>query len=84
MNDEARKFLDVNEVDEMMIDGEQVHTFVSASFGPLGCDMSRSKLLSLAGKNKAELSGVGATGLGHGVTVWDDNDQPIFCQTAIL
>jgi hypothetical protein len=77
-------FLDVNEVDEMMVDGEQVHTFVSASFGPLGADMSRIELLRLAGKNTAELSGVGAAGLGHAVTIWDDNNQPIFCQTSIL
>ena len=78
---EERKFLNENEVDKVLVKGNTIHTFINDGFGLMGCDMDRSKLLSLTKENKAELSGQQATDMDHGVVVWD-GDQAIFCQTA--
>ena len=77
-----RVMLNRGEVDKALVAGEAVHTFVQSGCGVLlGCDVSRSKLLDMAEKYGAELAGEAATGMNHGVVVYDGK-QPLFCQTA--
>ena len=58
-----------------------IHTFRSAPNNMLvGADWPREKLVALIRTGKPELAGEIATGMGHGLVVWDETG-PLFIQT---
>ena len=65
----------------MLPDGDSVHTFRNSIPGVmLGADWSREILLAKMEKSNLELSGPGATGMKHGIVLFDDRG-PLFIET---
>lgn len=71
MSSERRVFISPTQADELMPEGERVHTFMQAHGQPglvlLGADRERSDLLDLAKDGKVELAGEEATKMKHGL-----------------
>ena len=56
----------------LLPDAERIHTFRGAGPVMIGADWPRDKLLAHIREHGAELSGPGATGMGHGMVLIDD------------
>ena len=55
----------------MLVDGDTIHTFRGRIPCLVGADRSRKAVIDLIEKHGAELSGPGATMMGHGLAVYD-------------
>jgi len=77
-----RVTLTPEQLDAMMLPGEEVHTFMQAGSVILGAHWNRKEILDAARKNGAELSGETATKMLHGAVTWDDEKRVVFIETA--
>ncbi len=73
--------LSPEELDAMMPEGEQVHTFMQGGFTLIGADWDRASILKAAKENGAELSGEQATAMKHGAVTWKEDGSPVFIET---
>lgn len=76
---DERQLLSFDEAVQMLPDGDRIHTFRNAGFTLIGADWPRGKLLDTIKQYGAELSGPGATGMGHGMVLFDDKG-PLFIE----
>lgn len=76
----GRVMLSPEELDALMPEGEQVHTFMQDGPCINGADWDRKDLLELAEQNGAELSGEMATLMKHGALVWN-RGEALFVET---
>lgn len=67
-----RTFITPDEAENMLADGERIHTFRQAGFILLGCDVDRQDIVDMLKKFKPELSGKQATAMKHGLVIEDD------------
>lgn len=82
MKTEERVKLTPEQLDAIMAEGEQVHTFMQSKCGILlGADWDRSEILKAATQRGAELSGKAATKAKHGAVVWHEDGTPVFVET---
>ncbi len=70
-NDE-RVPLSYDQAVAMLPEAERIHTFRGALPIMIGADWPRAALLDAIRTHGAELSGPGATGMGHGIVLIDD------------
>lgn len=78
---EEREPVTFEEAEQMIGDGERIHTFRNPAAGVmLGCDWDRADILDHVKKYGAELSGPSATAMKHGLVLMDDTG-PLFIET---
>jgi len=78
--DEAVK-LSPEDLDKMMPEGDQVHTYMQGGFTLIGADLDRLEVLKAATEYGCELSGVQATAMKHGAVTWTEDGSPVFIET---
>jgi hypothetical protein len=67
-----RTFITPDEAENMLADGERIHTFRQAGFILLGCDVDRQDIVDMLKTFTPELSGEQATAMNHGLVIEDD------------
>ncbi len=70
------------EAESLLPAGKDIHTFRNASFGLIGCDWSREKLilaLHQAGEDGIQLAGEMAARMKHGLVI--NHDGALFIET---
>jgi hypothetical protein len=78
---DERKFMDAEEAIALLPDGDEVHTFRSASFGLIGADWERAALVEAIREAKvAEVTGPAAQGMKHGLAI-QNGSSPLFIET---
>lgn len=83
MSDE-RKFITPQQAESLLMDGENIHTFVNPNANILiGADWSREEIVSLFNKHsdKIEIGGDACRSMGHGIVVWRSSDSPLFIES---
>jgi hypothetical protein len=76
------KPLTVEQAIAMLPKTKKIHTFVSASFGLLGADMSRKELVErIKTAKRRATSGPNATAMGHGLCISDKTTGSMFVAT---
>ena len=78
MPEEAQ--LSIKEAEAMLPEGDTVHTIRQAGPCLIGADWTREQVLEIIKKYPPELSGPGATSMGHGIAIID-NVGPLFIET---
>jgi len=78
--DEERVVLTIEQAENLIADGEYVHTFRQGGFMLIGADWKREDILEALKIYPPELSGVSATSIGHGL-VFIDKAGPVFVET---
>jgi hypothetical protein len=69
MNTENKRYLTYDEAVWLLPDEDEIHTFVSEPF-LIGADWSRKDILDKLKKSTIELSGPGASAMGHGIAAY--------------
>lgn len=80
--------LTYDEAVKLIPDGDYIHVFTNGQMALIGQELPREQILQLLRSGKPELSGDGATALGHGICAYrrvDERDRvladPIFIKT---
>lgn len=71
MSDDERVHLTYDQAVALLPPGDRIHTFRGTLPLMIGADWPREKLLAHIREHGAELSGPGATGMGHGLALID-------------
>jgi hypothetical protein len=79
-DEDLAKKLTLDEAMALIVEGAYIHSIRQAGFAMIGADWKRKEVVEHIKKHGAELAGKGATRMGHGVAVVDDNG-PVFFQT---
>lgn len=69
------------ELDALMPEGDQVHTYIQAGFTLIGGDWERASILKKAKEYGAELAGEHAAAMGHGAAFYRKDGSPVFVAT---
>lgn len=69
MSTEERVKLTVEQLESILPDKDDVHTFMQGGFALIGADWSKDEVLKEAAEFSAELSGETATAMGHGAVI---------------
>lgn len=77
---DEREHLSEEQAIAMLPDGDEVHTFRGTGPVIIGCGWPRDELIDAIRKHGAELAGPGATAMGHGMVLFDE-DGPLFIET---
>jgi len=73
--------LSPEDLDKMMPEGDQVHTYMQGGFTLIGADLDRLEVLKAATEYGCELSGDQATAMKHGAVTWTEDGSPVFIET---
>lgn len=81
-----RRYISYEEAVLLLPDGEYVHTFYNTSFGLVGADWSRGKILyKLRKSDVIELTGSQARAMSHGMCAYNKDvkyhDEILFIET---
>ena len=82
MSENNRIVLTAKEAIKVLPDGDEIHTFTGGGAMIFGADWSRKeaiKTLKLA--KRIELAGKNARSMGHGLAVFEQNDDLYFLET---
>ena len=70
------------QAESLIVEGDDVHTFVSAAFGLVGADHSRRGILAdIRAAERIDLSGPMARAMGHGICLRRKGQSPLFVRT---
>lgn len=67
-----KAYLTTEQALSILPDGDEIHTFVNAAFGLMGCDWNRTELENkIQNSDYLELTGEMAKGMKHGLCAYD-------------
>jgi len=81
MPTDSRQYLTYDEAVALLPDGEDIHTFLNPNGTLLGADWPRQKILEALRAGKPELSGMLASRMNHGITMWREGGGFLFIAT---
>ena len=77
---DAKIILTPEQALSMLPNGDQIHTFRSASVALIGADWDRVDLEKAIRENVCEVGGVHCQAVNHGLVVWTDKTDPLFVE----
>lgn len=77
---EERKKLTLEEAQELLPEGDAIHTFLQTGNMLIGAGWSRHMVIDAIKEHGIELSGEQATKMNHGLVLWDGK-RNVFIQT---
>lgn len=79
-NKDERVILTYEQLESILPDGDNIHTFMQGGPCLVGADWRREQIIEAAKEHVTELAGGMATGMGHGAVINRPNG-PLFVET---